>query len=118
MSRKLITLSVVAVIVALGFCNTFAESVRAYDNCNCCGVGYCDDDCAATSVVALTYPEPYNGEEVKKGGLTIQVRPVPPRPAPYWPRWVPVRPAPPPRPIGPPPRPVWPPRPVGPPPRW
>lgn len=115
MSRKLIVFSVVAVIVALGFCNPSAESVRACDNCNYWGVGYGVDNCAATPMVALTYPEPYNGEEVKKGGLTIQVRPAPPpRPAPYWPRWVPVRPAPPPRPVGPPPRHL----PPYPPPRW
>ncbi len=97
MSRKLITFSVVAVIVALGFCNTFAESVRACDNCNYWGVGYGVDDCAATPMVALTYPEPYNGEDVKKGGLTIQVRPAPP-----------------PHPVGPPPRRL----PPYPPPRW
>lgn len=104
MSRKLIMFSVAAVIVALGFCNTFAESARAYDNCNCRGACCGVDDCAATPLVVLTYPEPYNGEEVKKGGLTIQIRPTPPpRPAPDWPRWVPVRPAPPPRPVGPPP---------------
>ena len=105
MNRKLCMLSVVAVIAALGFCNPSAESVRACDNCNYLGVGYGADNSVATPVIALTYPEPYNGEEVKKGGLTIQVRPAPPpRPTPYWPRWVPVRPAPPPRPIGPPPR--------------
>lgn len=100
--------SVVATLAVISFCNPFAESVRACDNCNHCGLDCGVEENVAAPVVALTYPEPYNGEETKKGGLTIQIRPVPPRPAPprpapYWPRWVPVRPAPPPRPIGPPP---------------
>ena len=112
MSRKLLMFSVAATLAVISFCNPLAESVRACDNCNHCGVGYGVEEKVAAPVVALTYPEPYNGEEVKKGGLTIQIRQAPPRPAPYWPRWVPVRPAPPPRPIGPPPR--WTPQP----PRW
>ena len=63
---------------------------------------YCKtSQCCETNVVALTYPEPYNGEE------RVAQRVTPP------PRWSPARPAPPPRPVGPPPRPVPPPRP-----RW
>lgn len=98
MSRKLIVSSVVAAVVALGFCNTFAESVRACDNCNYWGVGYGVGDFAGTPTTVLTYPEPYDSKTVKWGGLTIQIRSaLPPRPAPRWPRWVPARPAPPPR---------------------
>lgn len=127
MNRKFVMLSVVAVFAVLGFCNPFAESVRACDDCNCrdgvccdggccddggnfCGNGFCD-----VPVVALTYPEPYNGENIKRGGLAIKIGPVwPPRPIPYRPRFVPGRPVPPPRPVAPPPR-RW--APV-PPPRW
>lgn len=105
MNRKLIAFSVVAAIVALGFCNLSAEHVRACDDCNYLGAGYGVDNCAVAPMIALTYPEPYNGEEVKKSGLTIQVRPsLPPRPAPHRPRWIPVRPAPPRRTPPPPPR--------------
>lgn len=71
----------------------------------------CVDDACAEQVVALTYPEPYNGEERVGQRVTIDVGP--PKPAPRPPRWVPVRPGPP-RPVGPPPRPVPPP----PRPRW
>lgn len=81
----------------------------------------CVDDACAEQVVALTYPEPYDGEDRIRQRVTIGVvfpaappprwdpiLPPPPKPAPRPPRWVPVRPGPP-RPVGPPPRPVSPP---------
>ena len=93
---------------------SFALSFFVAFACAACAFAQSCDDCCKTSqccetnVVALTYPEPYNGEE----RVAQRVTP-PPRPGGPPPRWVPVRPAPPPRPIGPPPRPVPPPRP-----RW
>lgn len=82
-----------------------------------CGALFCAavcnaNDCRACRdepIVALTYPEPYSGEERVGQRVTNDAGPRPIAPPP---RWVPVRPAPP-RPIGPPPRPVPPPRP-----RW
>lgn len=112
MKRKSTAFSVVAVAVALCAFSLFAGSVRACDDCDCGLTSKGVDSYAVTPVVALTYPEPYNGEPVKPGGLIIKVEPSKPRPAPVWPRWVPIRPAPPPRPVVPPPRPHLPP------PRW
>jgi hypothetical protein len=95
---------------------SFVLSIFAVFACAACAFAKPCDDCANTSqccetnVVALTYPEPYNGEERVAQRVTVDVGPRPIGPPP---RWVPVRPAPPPRPIGPPPRPVPPPRP-----RW
>lgn len=97
MKFKAFILSVVFAVACLVGARTFGAP------CDCDG-----EQCQAAPVVALTYPEPYNGEPPKARGLTIEIKP--PRPAPAWPRWVPVRPAPPPRPIGPPPRPLPPPR--------
>lgn len=79
----------------------FAASLAfADDACdNRCGGGVC-----AEQIVALTYPEPYDGEDRVRQRVTIGVV----FPAPRPPRWVPVRPGPP-RPVGPPPRPVSPP---------
>lgn len=94
---------------------SFVLSVFAVFACAACAFAKpCDDcvkasQCCGTNVVALTYPEPYNGEERVAQRVTIDAGPRPIGPPP---RWVPVRPAPP-RPIGPPPRPVPPPRP-----RW
>lgn len=77
-------------------------AVFAVFACCRCYAAPCDD-CkrgeAEAPLVALTYPEPYTGEPVKSGGITINVVP-PVRPGPPA-RWVPIRPVPPVRPAPP-----------------
>lgn len=114
--KKFSVCALTALVIAVGSTSAFAVSRDCGEAlCDCGAVCDCRGGCCADAarcqggvcgepVVALTYPEPYDGRERKPRGITIRIVP-PPRPVP--------RIAPPPRPMGPPPRPLPPPRP-----RW